>query len=517
MREHAVLYLNGRRHDVRGPALLRPLSTWLREDRWLTGTKIVCAEGDCGACSLLVGQREGDADDRLTYRAIDSCIAFVYQMDRAHVVTVEGLREADGSLSAVQRAMVDCHGSQCGFCTPGFVTTIHAVHEERRQVGLTVNGEGAASESRFWREALSGNLCRCTGYLQIFDAARAVDAEALTGLNDRYPPAEMLAAFEEADAETLDAAFDDAGRACRVAAPRTLEAAAAFRAEHPGCRIASGTTDLGVQHRHGRFTPESVLGLHAVDGLEGIDRVTDDGGSDHLVLGAAATWTAVARAVERDLPGYHRLLMRFGSPQIRNAGTLAGNVANGSPIADSIPLLMALDAELELISAPDGPASATRRRVPLTGFYTGYKEMDLRSDELIAAVRLPLPTPTQRVFLEKVSRRRDMDISTLTCAVVLTVEDNAIRDARIAFGGVAATVRRFPAAEAFLEDAPLSEASLREAGRLVREEVTPLTDVRGSAGYRLSLIENVLAKAYFEFQSSPATESPRRQPSGGAR
>ena len=500
MRDSALLYLNGERVEVRGPDLLLPLSTWLRERRRLTGTKTVCVEGDCGSCTLLVGRHEDPADAGLTYRAIDSCIAFVYQMDRAHVVTVEGLREADGSLSAVQRAVVGCHGSQCGFCTPGFVATIHAVHEERAQVGLTVGGQTP------WPEALSGNLCRCTGYLQVFDAAEAVDPASLTRMNDRYPPAGMLAGFREAGGTPLDASFQDGGRACRVAAPRTLEAAAAFRAEHPGCRVASGTTDLGVQHRHGRFTPEVVLGLHAVDGLGGVDRVVDDAGRTSLVFGAAATWTAVARAVERDLPAYHALLMRFGSPQIRNAGTLAGNVANGSPVADGLPLLLALDAELELIAAPDGPASAACRRVPINSFCTGYKRMDLRPEELIAAVRLPLPNPAMRLSLHKVSKRRDMDISTVAAAVVLEFEDTAeagtegavLRSARIALGGVAATVVRVAEAEASLAGAAFTEESLRAAGRLARAAVEPLTDVRGSAAFRSRLCENLLVKSFHE-------------------
>ena len=268
-----------------------------------------------------------------------------------------------------------------------------------------------------------------------------------------------------------------------------------------------------MQHRHGRYEPEVVLGLHAVDGLGGIDRVTNDdagGGSEseHLLIGAAATWTRIAREIQADLPAYHDILMRFGSPQIRNAGTLAGNLANGSPIADSVPLQLVLEAELELVSA----AAGDRRRVPLTRFYTGYKQLDLRDDELIAAVRLPLPTPSQRLSLHKISRRRDMDISTLTAAVLLDFADRdaagdegaTIRGARIAFGGVAATVLRMGSVEAFLEDAPFTESTMREAGRIARAELKPLTDVRGSADYRLALCENVMVKAFHEIAGGAA-------------
>lgn len=516
MRDHAVFFLNGQRCEVRGAELLLPVSTWLRESRQLTGTKIVCAEGDCGACTVLVGRQEDSQDAQLAYRSIDSCIAFVFQLDRSHVVTIEGLREEDGALSAVQRAMVYCHGSQCGFCTPGFVASIHAAHEQPAAVRLTVNcasdadADAATAETIDWPHALSGNLCRCTGYVQIFDAARAVDAPSLARLNDRHPPQPMLADFAATAAEPLDASFEIDGRPCRVFAPRTLADAAAFRAANPACRLAAGTTDLGVQHRHGRYEPELVLALHAIPELQRIERETRPDGAEQIRFGAATSWTRVAETIREELPAYHAVLMRFGSPQIRNAGTLGGNLANGSPIADSLPLHLALDAELELV-AGDG----TRRRLPLTRFYTGYKQLDLRDDELIAAVRLPLPTAAERLSLHKVSRRRDMDISTFTAAVVLGFESPeaagregaTIREARIAFGGVAATVVRLPRVEAFLRGSSFTEETLREAGRIARGEVTPLSDVRGSADFRRSLCENVLVKTFHEIAEAAAVQS----------
>lgn len=527
MRDHAVFFLNGQRCEVRGAELLLPLSTWLRESRQLTGTKIVCAEGDCGACTVLVGRQEDSQDAQLAYRSIDSCIAFVYQLDRSHVVTIEGLREEDGALSAVQRAMVDCHGSQCGFCTPGFVASIHAAHERPETVRLTVDRGAhahaggsanvcgsatatATAETIDWPHALSGNLCRCTGYVQIFDAARAVDATSFARLNDRHPPQPMLADFAATAAEALDASFENDGQLCRVFAPRTLADAAAFRAANPACRLAAGTTDLGVQHRHGRYEPELVLALHAIPELQRIERETGPNGAEQIRFGAATSWTRVAETIREELPAYHAVLMRFGSPQIRNAGTLGGNLANGSPIADSLPLHLALDAELELV-AGDG----TRRRLPLTRFYTGYKQLDLRDDELIAAVRLPLPTAAERLSLHKVSRRRDMDISTFTAAVVLGFESPeaagregaTIHKARIAFGGVAATVVRLPRVEAFLRGSSFTEETLREAGRIARGEVTPLSDVRGSADFRRSLCENVLVKTFHEIAEATAVQS----------
>ena len=538
MRDHAVLYLNGQRAEIRGPDLLLPLSTWLRERRRLTGTKVMCAQGDCGSCTVLVGRHEDPADAGLTYRAIASCIGFVFQADRAHVVTVEGLKEADGSLSAVQRALVDGHGSQCGFCTPGFAAAIHAEHEQRGRVAAAELTVGGAAGRTAWAGALCGNLCRCTGYLQILDAAGSVDPATLTRMNDRHPPAGMLSAFAEAAATPLDARFEDGGRARRVVAPHTLEDAAAFKAGHPGCRVAAGATDLGVQLRRGRFDPGEVLGLSAVGGFGRVEREDAGGGRRRLVIGAGATWAAVARAVERELPALSELLVRFGSPQVRNAGTVGGNLAHASPVADALPPLLALDAELELIAetgtTPVSPADDLagkgaaggekgvvpvfrRRRVPLTGFYTGHKRTALRPEELIAAVRVPLPTPAQRLCLHKASRRRDVDTATASAAVLLEFEDPAeagavgarLRGARVALGGVAATALRVPAAEDSLAGARFTEDALRAAGRLARAAVDPISDARGSAAHRSRLCENLLVKSFHQIATA-AVAAPGR-------
>jgi len=563
MRDHLVFYLNGQRVEVAGPQAFATLADYLRDTRRLVGTKVVCAEGDCGACSVLVGRASGDGAS-LCYQTIDSCIAFLYQLDRAHVVTVEGLKNA-GELSPVQDAMVRCHGSQCGFCTPGFVVTMHGLLEERgcnachaepgaaplarpqtescgefcgepgaaasattttvptTTTNTTTNNtnntntttapttNGCASNRSAERESpdaplgedelrlgLSGNLCRCTGYQQILDAGKAIDPAAVALMNDRYPAPPMLDDFTSLGGAAADLEAVVGGQSRRVFLPRTLEQAVAFRAKHPGCTLASGTTDLGVQHNHAqaasRPVPETLLCLTHIPSLS---RVAVEDGT--LVAGAAATWTQIQRFVEHLVPEYHRVLTLFGSPQVRNAATIAGNLANASPIADSIPFHLVMDATLDLVS-PRGP-----RTVKLNDFYLGYKKIDLAEDELIAAVRTPLPTARQKLKLYKVSKRRDMDISTFTAAVLLTLDKSSqtIASARLAYGGVGPTVLRLPKAEASLAGQPLTEATMRRAGQIARSEITPLSDVRGSADFRLQLAENILVKCYHDLAPQP--------------
>lgn len=507
MRDHLVFYLNGRRRNAAGPEALATVTDYLRASLRQVGTKVVCAEGDCGACSVLIG-RPSDDGQRLNYQTIDACIAFVYQLDRTHLVTVEGLKHHDQTLTPVQTAMVEGHGSQCGFCTPGFVVTMHgllepggcaacpAAHADYASNGrdLTDRVDERLTDDQL-RYGLSGNLCRCTGYQQIIDAGKAIDPATVARMNERYPASPMLEDFAEIGEASVLIEAEIHGQSRQVFLPSDQREAVAFRAAHPGCTVSSGTTDLGVQHNHGRPAPDVLLSLtHAAD----LGRVAIEDGV--LVTGAAATWTRIENAVRDIVPEYQQVLTRFGSPQVRNAGTIGGNLANASPIADSIPFHLVMDADLDLAS-PRGT-----RNVNLNDFYLGYKQLDMAEDELLTAVRTPLPTPDQRLKLYKVSKRRDMDISTFTAAVLITLNDAGDRllQARVAYGGVAATVLRLPQTESFLTGRPFTEATMREAGGIARTEITPLSDVRGSADFRLQLAANILVKCYHDLNPEPA-------------
>ncbi len=488
-RDHLLVFINGQRHEVAGLNAFLTLSDYLRLRLGQVGTKIVCSEGDCGACSVLVGRVEDVVDEsgggdksrggKLIYRAIDSCIQFMYQLDRAHVVSIEGLKR-NGLLSPVQDAMVKCHGSQCGFCTPGFVMTMAGLLE-----GDGVDRGEALTPDQL-RDGLTGNLCRCTGYVQIIDAGCAVDPGKTARLSELYPDGPIADVFNSHSQDGVVVTADD-GRT--VAIPANLDAAVAFKAAHPGCTVVAGATDIGVQRNKGKIDPREVLCLANVGEMMGVSYA-----GSNLTVGACANWSRVERSIKDIVPQFHDVLTVFGSPQIRNAGTIGGNIANASPIADSVPFLLVMGAQLEIVG-PNGT-----RRIDINDFYTGYKQFDLSADELIARVHIPLPTEAQTLRLYKVSRRRDLDISTFTAAVLVEL-DNAgetIRNARIAYGGVAAVVLRLPKTEAFLTGKPFEESVLREAGQLARTEVTPITDVRGSADFRLQLAENILAKFYFD-------------------
>jgi xanthine dehydrogenase small subunit len=449
MRDYIALTINGREHKVRGAAAFATLSNYLRRELGATGTKIVCEEGDCGACTVLV--RRGDGD----FLPVNSCIQSVAQLDGTSIVTVEGL-----GLNAVQRSMIAHHGAQCGYCTPGFVVAMSALFEKNDRI----------DEAQV-RDGLTGNLCRCTGYEPILKAALAIDASDDRKLRDLYPP------------------FDarDEVRVGNFYAPTTLANAIAWMrsADVSSARptILQGGTDVGVWVNKRNYRAPALLSLAKIEEL---NELRDDG--DTIIAGANVSLAQFEDFVRERIPELHRILKIFGSPQIRNAGTLVGNIANGSPIGDTIPYLFVAGAELEM----NGGA----RVVPIGSFYLGYKKFDLRPDEIITRVRVPVVRDTLKLY--KVSRRRDLDISAFTAAIRLRTADSHIASATIAYGGVAPTVVRLPKTEAFLAGKPLRLDVFEQAGAVARGEIHPISDVRGSADYRLQLAENILPKFWYD-------------------
>jgi xanthine dehydrogenase small subunit len=474
-RDHLVLWVNGVRREVRGGDAFLTLSDWLRDRLGLVGTKIMCAEGDCGACTVLVA--EPVEEDRPRYLPIDSCIRFLFQVDGCHVVTVDGLAQ-ERELAPVQQAMIDCHGSQCGFCTPGFVMALAG--------GCHAQATGADVD---WRKELAGNLCRCTGYVSIFEAAERAGSQA-DWLATRFPDRAWMREGVRLRRESLDVCGDLDGVAMRATCPATLPEALAARRQ-PETRVVAGATDLGVLWNKRKLRPRHWLDLSRVAELRGI-AVEESGGAATLVAGPLATWTDLIAVCRDRCPEAVAVLEAFGGPQIRHVGTLGGNIVNGSPIADSLPMLVALEATLELA----GPAGL--RTVPIDGFFKGYKQLDLAADELLVRVRMPLPAADEVLRLVKVSRRRDLDISTFTSAIVVRRAGERIASARIAYGGVGPTVVRMRATEAFLAGKPFTEETFRRAGEVAAGEIIPLTDVRGSADYRLQLARTVLLKFFHE-------------------
>ena len=458
-REHIFFYLNGQRLELSGAHVFGRLSEFLRDERHLLGTKIVCAEGACGSCSVLKGQMENGA---IHYRAVNSCLQSLFQLDGTHIVTVEGLGQGE-ALSAVQEAMIAAHGAQCGYCTPGFVVALTAAQEQ----GVT--GDQLSG-------ALSDNLCRCTGYLPILEAGRGIKTCDYRPLTQLYPPEEMTADFAARRSDAIEITAD--GRT--LFAPARLEEAVQAKRAHPDAVIVSGATELNVPPSAALDEGQTVLSLGRIAELSEVHR---DG--DTLVLGAGATWTAVEAAARTECPELAAYLRRFAAPQLRNVGTVAGSIVQGSPIADSMPPLLVLEASLEVAD------TSGRRLMPVRDFVPD----DCRTG-LVSRVLVPLPRPGQTLRLFKVSRRRGFDRSVVSAAFLLEAEGGQVQTLRIALSGVGPRVLRLPRTEEFLQGRRLDEDSLRAAGETLRTEISPVSDGRAGAEYRGMLAENMLLKFY---------------------
>ncbi len=457
---------------------------WLRLDQRMTGSKEGCAEGDCGACTVVVGRLDRG---RLRYEAINACIRFLPTLDGCQLLTVEHLKGADGSLHPVQQAMVECHGSQCGFCTPGFVMSLLALrlNEAEPNVGRI-------------EDALAGNLCRCTGYEPIIAAGRRMDEvaprEADRFLSEREAVAARLETLD--DTETL-ALQGDSGR---FHAPATVEALAELVAAHPQATLVAGATDVGLWVTKAMRRLDSVIYLGRIEALRAI---TDEG--DHLRFGAMANNIDVREALAALSPQLDELMRRFGGEQVRNAGTIGGNIANGSPIGDLPPALIALDATLVL--ARHSEAGIESRSIPLESFFTAYRKQDRRPGEFVETVQVPKLAKGALLHASKVSKRFDEDISAVCGAFRLTLgPDGLISEARLAYGGMAGIPKRAAAAEAALVGQHWNEAAVAAAIAALPQDFSPLDDMRASAHYRLRIAGNLLRRFLIETtQTQPQT------------
>ncbi len=480
METHTIRYFHrGTYREVGNVPATRTVLQHLREDLHCTGTKEGCAEGDCGACTVVVGEADGSGG--VTLRAVNSCIQFLPTLDGRALFTVEDLRRADGSLHPVQQAMVDCHGSQCGFCTPGFIMSMWALYQDHDPAA------GAPTRQDI-DEALAGNLCRCTGYRPIIAATQTmVDYPPEPGDRlDRGALAERLGTLRRD--ETFDYPFVDlTGTPRRFFAPRSLDAFSRLRAAHPDARVLAGSTDLGLWVTKLFRELGDILYIGNVAELRQIE---SDG--ETLTIGAAVSLQEAFAAIAVDYPEIAELWQRFASVPIRNAGTLGGNIANGSPIGDSMPALIALGAQLVL---REGSRSRT---LPLDAFYLGYQKTDLKPGEFVAAIRLPRPAQDLRFRTYKLSKRYDSDISAVCAAFAIHLSNGRISAARIAFGGMAATPKRAAAAEAVLIGAQWSEQAARTAMDALATDYQPLTDMRATDRYRAKTARNLLYRFWLE-------------------
>jgi xanthine dehydrogenase small subunit len=451
------------------------LLDWLREEAGAKGVKEGCAEGDCGACTVVLSRPL--ADGGLEYRAVNACVMLLGQVDGAELITVEDLAEGK-TLHPVQQAMVDLHGSQCGFCTPGIVMSLFALYH---------SGQAATRASA--NDQLAGNLCRCTGYRPIVDAALETCAGA---------PGDRFAREEKTRAEALLKVSDDkdlfVGEEQRFfAAPSSEASLASLYARHPDAALVGGATDVGLWITKGLRDLKKIIWLGRVKGL---DRIEDGAEAiDFYATAALDTALEPLAMVHRDL---REIMRRFGSAQVRAAGTVGGNVANGSPIGDTPPVFIALGAKVELRQGE------TSRELPIENFFIAYGKQDRKPGEYVRRIHVPKLGANHQFRSYKVSKRFDEDISAVMSAFRLTLEGRRITEARLAYGGMAATPKRASAAENALRGADLRDPSTWEpAVAALGQDFAPVTDMRASAGYRRDTASALLRKALVEIAGMP--------------
>ena len=443
---NVTFLLNGETVQVEA-APTRTLLDWLREDRNLCGTKEGCNEGDCGACTVMVTDGDGA-------KSLNACILFLPQLHGKAVRTVEGISGPDGTLHPVQAAMIEKHGSQCGFCTPGFIAAMATGH---------TNGRTDHDDM------LAGNLCRCTGYAPIVRAAEvAADAPVPDWMHDTPPQAG-------------DVAY----------APASLDDLARWYWEHPDATLIAGATDVGLWVTKQLRDLPDVAFLNRCAELRAITETDDT-----IHFGAAVTMTEVLDKVRTSHPSYAEMIRRYGSDQVRNAATIGGNIANGSPIGDNPPALIVMGATLHLRHGD------TTRDIPLEDFFIEYGKQDRQPGELVTGVTIPKSAPSLRCY--KISKRFDQDISALCGCFNITVENGTVRHARIAFGGMAGTPHRATSVENALIDRPWSTETIAAAAERFADDYTPMTDMRASSAYRLQTAQNLLHR-YLAEMSGEAT------------
>ena len=485
--------------EISGAHPTRSVLDWLREDARCTGTKEGCNEGDCGACTVVIGElpehseAPGEAVRGLNLRTVNACIQFLPTLHGKALFTVEDLKASSAAnrtaapqadaLHPVQRAMVDCHGSQCGFCTPGFVMSLWSTYEHHKACGTQPSRQELADN-------LSGNLCRCTGYRPILDAGQRMFDLPATQL-DTAPVIAALQGLQREDRTFTYTGLNPDRRTDRFHAPKTLSALAELRQQYPQAQLLAGSTDVGLWVNKMFRDLGDIIYVGDVDAMKIVE---ERGGAEgkELYIGAGASLTSAWGALVQRFPSLQDVWLRFASPPIRNAGTMGGNVANGSPIGDSPPILMALDTQIELRRGNQV------RRMLLQDFYIDYMKNHLEAGEFVQGLAIPLSVMARQVRGYKISKRFDCDISALCAGLSIEIAGSIVQDVRLAFGGMAGTVKRAARAEAALRGQPWTQETVNIAKAALADDYQPLSDIRASAGYRLQVAQNLLQRFWLE-------------------
>ena len=480
------LLLNITSIEIVDPAADTTLLQWLRESQHLTATKEGCAVGDCGACTVIVGELEHGA---IVYRSVNACIALLGSLDGCHLITLDILQGSglNKGLHHVQQAMVDCHSSQCGFCSPGFVMSL-VVWWLNTPANQLATPEAFAKHRHGVELALSGNLCRCTGYHPILLAAdqlapldrptvRAMDPlfDQVGGYDNCLAQLSNMASLSQSQSHARNVSSQ------AYIAPSSLDELALAYEAFPQTRLVAGSTDLALDITHGLKSIDRLIDVTGVAELRSIEQH-----GNQIYIGAAVSLSAVEAFCQKDLPAMSDLLGRFASRQIRNRGTLVGNIANSSPIADIPPLLLVMDAQLIL------QRGLNQRTIPLKEFNLDYKQTALKTGEFIHSVILPLPLSGQRVSVEKVSKRSEDDISATCVAMSVTIEHGTITQVNIACGGMAAIPKMASETQSQLLGQPLTHELVAQVPLWLAQDYQPIDDMRASAAYRQQVTANLI-------------------------
>ncbi|MEP2946779.1 MAG: xanthine dehydrogenase small subunit [Lentilitoribacter sp.] len=471
MRDHIRFVLNDEAIELGNFLSSLTLLDYIRLQKSLKGTKEGCAEGDCGACTVLVGRLTSDG---ILYETVNSCIRFMGSLDACHVVTIEHLKGENGELHPVQQAMVNQHGSQCGFCTPGFVMSLYALWMN------TPNPTNAQIE-----RALQGNLCRCTGYEPIVKAAIEV-SQSSDPVHDklnlkRVNIIKQLSDMHDGQRVEIKHEGD------LIIIPQDVKDLANARAEHPNSTIVAGSTDVGLwvtKHMH------DISPTIFINHLQELHSINVE--ADGITIGACVSYTDMLSIIAEHFPQLEAFWNRIGGEQVRNMGTVGGNIANGSPIGDTPPALIALGASVTLSTESD------QRTLPLKNFYIEYGKQDRSEGDFVEKIHIPFPAPNDMFAVYKISKRRDEDISALCCAIKMNVENGVMKNVAIAFGGMAGTPMHASETEKLLEGKAWSLETIRKAKAGIDLDFSPLTDWRASKEYRSLAAKNILERFYIE-------------------
>ncbi len=466
MRDQIIFYLNGKKIIPKPEQLFLPLSDFLRDHKYLTGTKVVCSEGDCGACTILKYFPKYN-----NFLPINACITNVAQQDCSSLITIEGLEE-NKSLHNIQKSMINSHGTQCGFCTPGHVMSIAGLVEKK-----IYNNSNDISEKEV-KDSLTGNLCRCTGYTPIIKAGTSININETKSLKKRY--------LNQTEVNDINLNFEQpihvTTKDTSYFAPKTLSEAFTYLSTNPNSKITGALTDLGVLQNKKHLEFNHRLSLHLIEEMYQITLK-----NNKITVGARVTINTFRQFLKNYIPQFSHYLNIFASPQIKNIATIVGNIANASPVGDSPTPLIVLDAQLSLESVNG------KRNIDLRKFYTSYKKTDLNPNEIITSISFNLPGENSDLQIFKNSIRKDLDISAVNMAILIDWSDkpkNKIKTIKIACGGVAGTIIELKQTQVFLENKTIESKAIDDACDIFQSEFTPINDIRGSASYRRVVLEN---------------------------